>query len=83
MDRNDRGSASLVEIDAFLRFNEFDILRDAGCVSPEAAIERAETEYEKFWVKQDREFEYDFDREIKKLRQVVILNLTYSLSKLI
>ncbi|MDI6768424.1 MAG: virulence RhuM family protein [Anaerolineales bacterium] len=56
------------KLDAFLQFNEYDILNDAGRVSHEIAKALAEQEYEKFRVKQDRSFESDFDREVKKLQ---------------
>ena len=53
---------------AFLQFNRYEIHRYAGRVSREAAVELAETEYEKFPVSQDRESESDFDWEVKKLK---------------
>ena len=54
-------------LDAFLQFNEEDILKDSGKVSHEVATELAESEYEKYQVLQDRMLESDFDREVKKL----------------
>ncbi len=57
------------KLDAFLQFNEYDILNNAGRVSHEVAKELAEREYEKFRVEQDRTFESDFDREVKKLQR--------------
>jgi len=56
------------KLDAFLQFNEYDILNNAGRVSHEIAKSLAEQEYEKFRVKQDRSFESDFDKEVKKLQ---------------
>lgn len=56
------------KLDAFLQFNAYDILQNAGRVSHEVAAKLAEKEYEKFRVIQDREFESDFDREVKKLK---------------
>lgn len=56
------------KLDAFLDFNEYDVLRDAGTVSAAVAKALAEDEYEKFRVRQDREFESDFDREMKRIR---------------
>ncbi len=56
------------KLDAFLQFNEYQILKDAGKVSHEVALKLAEKEYEKFRVIQDQHFESDFDREIKKLK---------------
>ncbi|WP_428329521.1 virulence RhuM family protein [Mucilaginibacter sp.] len=54
-------------LDAFLQFNEYQILKDAGKVSHEVAIRLAEKEYDKFRVIQDQNFESDFDKEIKKI----------------
>ena len=54
-------------LDAFLQFNEYQILKDAGKVSHEVAVKLAEKEYDKFRVIQDQNFESDFDKEIKKL----------------
>jgi hypothetical protein len=56
------------KLDAFLQFNEYQILKDAGKVSHEVALKLAEKGYEKFRVIQDRNFESDFDREVKKLK---------------
>jgi hypothetical protein len=55
-------------LDAFLQFNEYQILKDAGKVSHEVAIKLAEKEYDKFRVIQDQNFESDFDKEIKKIK---------------
>ncbi|EOR96605.1 Putative DNA-binding protein in cluster with Type I restriction-modification system [Arcticibacter svalbardensis MN12-7] len=55
-------------LDAFLQFNEYQILKDAGKVSHEVAIKLAEREYDKFRVIQDQNFESDFDKEIKKIK---------------
>lgn len=57
----------VARLDAFLQFNEYQILKDAGKVSHEVAMKLAEKEYEKFRVVQDRNFESDFDREMKKI----------------
>ncbi len=56
------------KLDAFLKFNEYDILHHAGAVSAEVAKQLAEKEYEKFRVVQDRNFESDFDRVVKRLK---------------
>jgi hypothetical protein len=55
------------KLDAFLSFNEYVILKDAGKISHNVAKSLAESEYEKFRVIQDRTFESDFDRTVKKL----------------
>ena len=57
----------VTKLDAFLKFNEYDILKDAGKISHEVAIKLAEEEYDKFRVIQDRNYESDFDEEVKKL----------------
>lgn len=54
-------------LDAFLQFNEYQILKDAGKVCHDVAVKLAEKEYEKFRVVQDKNFESDFDKEVKKL----------------
>lgn len=54
-------------LDAFLEFNDRKILTDAGKISHEKAKLHAETQFEKYRIVQDRLFESDFDREIKKL----------------
>ncbi len=56
------------KIDAFLEFNEYKILKDAGKVSHDVARKLAEEEYEKFRIIQDKNFESDFDKEVKKLK---------------
>lgn len=55
------------KLDAFLKFNEYNILKDAGKISHEIALKLAEDEYDKFRVIQDRNYESDFDEEVKKL----------------
>ncbi len=54
-------------IDAFLQFNEYQILKDAGKVSHEVAVKLANKEYEKFRVIQDQNFVSDFEQEVKKI----------------
>jgi hypothetical protein len=54
------------KLDAFLKFNEQDILQNAGNVSHEVAVALAEKEFESFRVEQDKRFESDFDRMVKK-----------------
>ena len=55
------------KLDAFLKFNEKDILQDSGKVSHEVAVALAESEYEKYRVIQDKYYISDFDREVKRL----------------
>jgi hypothetical protein len=54
-------------LDAFLQFAERDILKDSGKVSAEIAKAHAESEFEKYRIVQDRLFESDFDRLIKRI----------------
>ena len=56
------------KLDAFLRFNEYDILQDAGKVSHEIAKALAEKAYEQYRIQQDENYESDFDKEIKRLK---------------
>ena len=55
------------KLDAFLQFNEYEILKDAGKVSHEVAKKLAGKEYEKFRIIQDESYESDFEKEINKL----------------
>jgi hypothetical protein len=55
------------KLDAFLRFNERDLLDHPGEVTAEIAKAFAESEFEKYRLVQDRCFESDFDRAIKQL----------------
>jgi len=54
-------------LDSFLKFNEYDILNDAGKVSAEVAKSIAEKEYEKFRILQDQKYVSDFDKMAQKL----------------
>jgi hypothetical protein len=54
------------KLDAFLKFNEHEILQNAGNVSHEVAIALAEKEYEGFRIDQDKHFESDFDKLVKR-----------------
>lgn len=55
------------KLDAFLQFNDYQALKNAGKVSAQVAKKLAEAQYEKFRVQQDREIESDFDREVKRI----------------
>lgn len=54
------------KLNAFLQFNEYEILNNAGKVTAEIAKAFAESEYEKYRIVQDRLFESDFDRLLKE-----------------
>lgn len=55
------------KLDAFLKFNEYELLSDAGKVSAEVAKRLAEGHYETFRIAQDRVFKSDFERETARL----------------
>ncbi len=55
------------KLDAFLKFNDYEILTDSGRISAEVAKALALSEYEKYRVIQDQIFESDFDKELKKI----------------
>ena len=54
-------------LSGFLQLWDREILQDAGKVSAELAKTHAESEFEKYRIVQDRLFESDFDKMIKKL----------------
>ena len=55
------------KLNAFLKFNDKEILENFGKVTAEIAKSFAESEFKKYRPIQDKLFESDFDREIKKL----------------
>jgi len=55
------------KLNAFLEFNEHDILQDAGKVTAQIAKEFAISEFEKYKVIQDKSYKSDFDRLLGKL----------------
>jgi len=55
------------KLDAFLQFNEYQVLQDAGRISADIAKHLAEEQYEKFRVVQDLLYESDFDKEVKAI----------------
>lgn len=55
------------KLNAFLQFNEKDILKNAGIVTQAIARAFAESEFEKYRIVQDKLFESDFDKAVKKL----------------
>ena len=70
-DQSEQGIAMTMKdwaekLNAFLQFNQKDILQNSGKVTAAIAKEFAETEYEKYKPIQDSLFESDFDKEIKK-----------------
>ena len=55
----------IAKLNAFLSFNDYDILHDLGKVSAAVASELAESEYEKFRKIQDHNYFSDFDKTIQ------------------
>lgn len=55
-------------LDAFLKFNQYDILSNAGTVKSIVAKAFAEKQFEKFRVVQDREYKSDFDKVVEATR---------------
>ncbi len=56
----------VAKLNAFLQFNQKDILQNTGKVSAAIAKEFAEKEYDRYKPIQDRLFESDFDKMVKK-----------------
>jgi hypothetical protein len=54
-------------LNAFLQFNQKDILTNAGKVTQAIAKTFAESEFEKYRIIQDRLFESDFDKDVKRI----------------
>ena len=50
------------KLDAFLQFNEYDLLNNIGKVSAQVAKAFAESEFEKYRIVQDKLFQSDFDK---------------------
>jgi hypothetical protein len=55
------------KLDAFLQFNGYELLQDAGRVRKTVADKLALAHYEKFRINQDHTYESDFDRMVKQL----------------
>jgi hypothetical protein len=53
-------------LNAFLQFNEMEILEGAGKVTAAIAKSFAESEYEKYRIKQDRLYQNDFDKLLEE-----------------
>lgn len=55
------------KLHGFLILNDRNILEHAGKISHQVAIEKAETEYDKYQIKINNEFESDFDKAVKRI----------------
>ena len=58
------------ETDSLLKFRKKEILQDSGKISHKQAIEKAENEYEKYKIIQDRKFLSDFDMLMLEARDI-------------
>lgn len=56
------------KLDAFLKFNDYNLLTDSGKIRADVAKRFAEKEYDKFRIVQDEEFKSDFDKIAEKIR---------------
>ncbi len=54
-------------LDAFLEFDEREVLQNSGKISAKLAQTHAESEFEKYRIVQDRLFESDFDKAVNNL----------------
>lgn len=57
-------------LDAFLEFDDREILTDAGAVSASMAKQHAESEFEKYRLIQDKSYQSDFDKVVNQLKNV-------------
>lgn len=57
------------KLDAFLQFNERDILSNSGRITAEMAKAFAESEFEKYRIKQDQLFKSDFDKLLESTKE--------------
>lgn len=58
------------KLDDFLKLNEYNVLGHTGKISAKLAKEKAEAEYKKFRVIQDREYISDFDEFVEETRRI-------------
>ena len=57
-------------IDKFLLADDLDVLKDAGKISHEIAVDKALTEFEKYRVIQDKLYKSDFDLLLEEAKNV-------------
>ena len=53
-------------LDAFLKFNDYEVLDNPGNVSAQVAKSLAEKEYQQFRIEQDRQHKSDFDKLVEQ-----------------
>lgn len=56
-------------LDLFLMADDRDILKDAGKITAKIAKTKAETEFEKYRIIQDKQFISDYDRYLLELEE--------------
>lgn len=66
------------KLDAFLKFNEQDVLKGHGNISNELANSFAKIEYEKYRVTQDKKYKSDFDKLINNANTCIKKNHNYN-----
>jgi len=54
-------------LDLFLEYDDREVLKNSGKISAQIGKDKAESEFEKYRIIQDKLFESDFDKEIMKL----------------
>lgn len=54
-------------LDLFLEYDDREVLKNSGEISAQIAKDKAESEFEKYRIVQDKLFESDFDREIIRI----------------
>ena len=57
------------KLNAFLQFNDYEVLQNKGRISREVAQALAEQEYREFRITQDKNYISDFDKIIKDLKK--------------
>ncbi len=58
------------EVENAIKVFHYDVLEGKGTVSHKQAVEKAEIEYEKYKVIQDRNYVSDFDRLLSETKQI-------------
>jgi hypothetical protein len=58
------------KLEYFLTWADKEILKNSWKISHKKAIEKAQNEYEKYKIVQDKKYISDFDNEIKKLKNI-------------
>ena len=57
-------------IDIYLQADDLEVLKDAGKITAEIAKAKAETEFEKYRIIQDRLFVSDYDKYLLELEKI-------------